>query len=221
MKDKNLKKLKPVAVFILLILLITIIFSSKQNEDKINVGQDYYESINKEIINKNELESDEQYWSIFVTETQEKVDDKVSNIVKELKNNNENMNKLYNSVINQKNDLSILDSYIEKIDNSSNINQLINNIIKINNELSMGLIINYMLETDFKNHEEVIVNIYPFVFDFGNTYADYYSNPLYSSYASTFIKYDREIFTNWNSSYIKRRKKEVNEYRVLHANRRR
>lgn len=94
----------------------------------------------------------------------------------------------------QKNDLSILDSYIEKIDNSSNINQLMENIIKINNELSMGLLINYTLEKDFKNNEEVIVNIYPFVFDFGNTYAEYYSNPLYSSYASTFIKYDREIF---------------------------
>ena len=107
MKDKNLNKLKPVVVFILLIFLITMIFSSKQNEDKINVGQDYYETINKEIIANNKLESDEQYWSIFATETQDKIDDKVTNIVKELKNNNENMNKLYNSVINQKNDLSI------------------------------------------------------------------------------------------------------------------
>ena len=35
--------------------------------------------------------------------------------------------------------------------------------------------------------------IAPFVFDFGNIYSDYYTNPLYASYASMYVKYDREI----------------------------
>lgn len=196
MKTKNSKSKVIIAIIcILLIATFAInnnIFSNK--EEGITIGEDYYESINKDILASKELESDESYWSL-ISEAQDRVDDKLLKIVQELVNNNENANitKLYNSVINQKDDLRILDSYIEKIDNSDDIDEFLDNIAKINEDLSMRLLINAIIESDYKNNEEAIVNIYPFAYDYGVIYSDYYTNPIYSNYVGMFIKYDREI----------------------------
>ena len=191
-KTKDKVIVSSICIAVLLFVLISNIFSNKENE-KLKVGQDYYEYANKNILENKELKDDEAYWSLLATETQDKIDDKILNIVKQAKDENENIAKLYNSVINQKNDLSIIDSYIQKIDNSKNIKEFLNNVLKINNDLSMGLLINYTIESDYKNNEESIVNIYPFIFDFGTMYSDYYTNPIYSNYIGTYIKYDREI----------------------------
>lgn len=149
------------------------------------------------------MESDEEYWSLMFTKTQDTVDDKVDGIVKEIisKKDTYEINsteykicKLYESVMNQENDLSRLDTYIKNIDNSNNIKELINNIAKMNNELSVGIFINPALQDDYKDNTKTIINIAPFSFDYGNIYSDYYTNPLYSSYIALYIKYDREIF---------------------------
>lgn len=149
------------------------------------------------------MESDEEYWSLMFTKTQDTVDDKVDGIVKEIisKKDTYEINsteykicKLYESVINQENNLSRLDTYIKNIDNSNNIKELINNIAKMNNELSVGIFINPALQDDYKDNTKTIINIAPFKFDYGNIYSDYYTNPLYSSYIALYIEYDREIF---------------------------
>ena len=192
-KNTNDKKLiYAIGIVLLLVVLSINIFSGKEN-DELKVGQDYYEYANKNILDNKDLKDDEAYWSLLATETQDKIDDKVLKIVNKAKNENENIGKLHNSVINQKNDLSIIDTYIQKIDNSKNIKEFLNNVLKINDDLSMGLLVNYTIESDYKNNEESIVNIYPFIFDFGTMYSDYYTNPIYSNYIGTYIKYDREI----------------------------
>lgn len=193
-----------------LIIFLTMIFSSgimdkifKEENETLNEKDDFYTSINEEIINNNELDSDKEYWSLMFTETQDTIDDKVDGIVKEIisKKDSYEINsteykicKLYESIINQENDLSRLDTYIKNIDNSSNITELMNNIAKINNELSVGIFINPALQDDYKDNTKTIVNIAPFSFDYGNIYSDYYTNPLYSSYIALYIEYDREIF---------------------------
>lgn len=196
MKTKNSKS-KVIIAIICILLIATFAFNNNifsNKEEGITIGEDYYEAINKDILANKELESDESYWSL-ISEAQDRVDDKLLKIVQELVNNNENANitKLYNSVINQKDDLSILDSYIEKIDNSDDIDEFLDNIAKINEDLSMRLLINAIIESDYKNNEEAIVNIYPFAYDYGVIYSDYYTNPIYSNYVGMFIKYDREI----------------------------
>lgn len=193
------------AIPLIIIILFTYIYdnSMTSEEEKTGINNDFYTSINENIINNNELESDEEYWSLMFTETQDTIDDKVDGIVKEIisKKDSYEINsteykicKLYESIINQENDLSRLDTHIKNIDNSNSINELMNNIAKINNELSVGIFINPALQDDYKDNTKTIVNIAPFSFDYGNIYSDYYTNPLYSSYVALYIEYDREIF---------------------------
>lgn len=155
------------------------------------------------------MESDEEYWSLMFTKTQDTIDNKVDGIIKEIisKKDTYEINsteykicQLYESVINQENDLSRLDTYIKNIDNSNNVNELMNNIAKMNNELSVGIFINPALQDDYKDNTKTIINIAPFSFDYGNIYSDYYTNPLYSSYIALYIEYDREIFELYSYS---------------------
>jgi len=193
------------AIPLIIIIIFTYMYDNSMTieEEKIGINNDFYTSVNENIINNNELESDKEYWSLMFTETQDTIDDKVDGIVKEIisKKDTYEINsteykicKLYESIINQENDLSRIDTYIKNIDNSNNINELMNNIAKINNELSVGIFINPALQEDYKDNTKTIINIAPFSFDYGNSYSDYYTNPLYSSYIALYIEYDREIF---------------------------
>lgn len=203
-KKMSIKQHILLAIPLILIILFTFVYdNSTSNDIKTGINNDFYTSINENIINNNELESDEEYWSLMFTKTQDTIDNKVDGIIKEIisKKDTYEINsteykicKLYESVINQENDLSRLDTYIKNIDNSNNVNELMNNIAKMNNELSVGIFINPALQDDYKDNTKTIINIAPFKFDYGNIYSDYYTNPLYSSYIALYIEYDREIF---------------------------
>lgn len=196
MKITRTKNTKLNIVLAILCIILTLInnFGFREKEDN-SLTDDYYTYINKDILENNDLESGDKYWSLFMN-AQDNVDDKVFEIVKNIVDNNEDEKivTLYNSVINRKEDLSILDTYIKSIDNSKNIDELLYNIIKINNDLSLGILVNATVEADYNDNKEAIVNIYPMMYDYENMYPDYYTNPLYANYVGTYIKYDREIF---------------------------
>lgn len=203
-KDKKVSLKNSIPFVILAIAIIFFMYNnSKLNEEtKISINNDFYTSINENIINNNELESDKEYWSLLFSKTQDTIDDKVDGIVKEIISKKDlyekdsveyKICKLYESIINQENNLSELDKYINNINNSKTINELMNNIVKINNELSVGIFINPVLQNDYKDNTKTIINIAPFTFDYGNIYSDYYTNPLYSSYVAKYIEYDRKI----------------------------
>ncbi len=184
------------------------LFSSK-DEESTSVKDDFYANINDDIIANHELESDKGYWSLMFTETQDKIDDKKTDIVKEIvsKKNTYAIGtseykicKLYESIINQKNSMQTLEPYIASIDHSNSIDELMNNLAEIDRELSLGIFINSALQNDYKDNTQTIVMIVPFSFDYGNIYSDYYTNPLYSSYVATYIEYDREIFKRYGYS---------------------
>ena len=199
--DKN--KVKEIISTIMVVLVVlSFVITGNMGNDNVDYVNDYYDAVNKEIIESNELEEDEMYWSLLFTEAQEEVDDKVDEIVKDIvakrdtfeENSVEaKMCALYDSVLNVKEDVKVLDKYINKIDSSKDINSLLNNVLQINNELSTSLLFSVGIENDFKDNNKTMLVVAPFVFDFGNIYSDYYTNPLYSSYISTYIKYDREI----------------------------
>lgn len=164
---------------------------------------DFYAHINEDIIENHELKSDKSYWSEFFTETQDNVDNKVEEIIKDIISKKDTyskdtaeykMCKLYNSIVNQENSISKLNTYINIIDKSKNIDDLMNNLAVIDNELSLGIFINSTLQYDYKDNTQPIIMIAPFSFDYGNNYSDYYTNPLYSSYVATYIEFDRELF---------------------------
>ena len=142
------------------------------------------------------------YWSYLFTEVQEKIDDNVDTIVKDVVSKKgtyeegsieDKICTLYDSVLNVKEDVKKLDTYLNKIDSSNSISSLFSNVSKINDELSLGLLFSTGIENDFKDNEKTMLVVAPFVFDFGNIYSDYYTNPLYATYASMYVKYDREI----------------------------
>ena len=203
-KDKKVSLKNSIPFVILAIAIIFFMYNnSKLNEEtKISINNDFYTSINENIISNNELERDKEYWSLLFSKTQDTIDDKVDGIVKEIISKKDlyekdsveyKICKLYESIINQENNLSELDKYINNINNSKTINELMNNIVKINNELSVGIFINPALQNDYKDNTKTIINIAPFTFDYGNIYSDYYTNPLYSSYVAKYIEYDRKI----------------------------
>ena len=202
MKDKKLNVKNLISTISVILVVLSFFITSIGEKDNINYGLDYYDAVNKEIIESAELEDDEMYWSLLFTEVQDKIDENVDNIVKDIVSKKDTyevgsveskMCVLYDSVINSKEDIKKVDTYINRIDSSNSINSLLSNINNINNELSTSLLFSVGIEDDLKDNKKTMLVIAPFVFDFGNIYSDYYTNPLYSSYVSMYIKYDREI----------------------------
>lgn len=197
------KKTKDIISTILVILVVlSFIIPGLNKNESIDYASDYYDAVNKEIIDANELEDDEMYWSYLFTEVQEKIDDNVDTIVKDVVSKKgtyeegsieDKICTLYDSVLNVKEDVKKLDTYLNRIDSSNSISSLFSNVSKINDELSAKLLFSTGIENDFKDNEKTMLVVAPFVFDFGNIYSDYYTNPLYASYASMYVKYDREI----------------------------
>lgn len=189
--------------FITIMIMYPNSFFSSKNEESTSIKDDFYANINSEIIANHELESDKEYWSLMFTETQDKVDDKKTEIISEIVANKDmytigtseyKICKLYENILNQENNMKKLDTYIESIDNSKSIDELMNNLAKTDKELSLGIFINSGLQNDYKDNTQTIVMIAPFAFDYRNIYSDYYTNPLYTSYIATYIEFDREIF---------------------------
>ena len=198
---KKINKNVLIALLVVFGVLIGYAVGNIGNLGNSEEKNDFYEAINKEILNEKELDSDEGYWGLFGTETQDIIDDKAEAEVKSILENKENysqdsdeykITKLYNSCINKKDDLTTLNNYIKMINNSQNMNRLMDNILKINDELSLGIIIGTSIGKDFKDNSKIMIAINGFAFD-GTGAGDYYINPLYSQYAGAFIKYDREL----------------------------
>ena len=99
------KKSNIILVFMLIITIIVILLCILINNGKIkltprnrvnkiektniSLKEDFYESVNADIINSHILESDESYWGLFSTQTQDEVDKRTEKIVDEIIENKE------------------------------------------------------------------------------------------------------------------------------------
>ena len=194
MKNKYIK-------ILLIILIFVIVFSGKEfltkDNNDINLEDDFYNYINKDLLAKNEIKENEIGWSTF-TIAQEEVNEDVSLIIEDIINNKENpnLNNLYNNFINtdfrNKVGINPLKKYINMIDNSNNINVLVNNAIKIENELGLSIFTTMSVNSNMKNTSENIVYLYPVSFDFGSS-CEYYSNEDYSYYEALIKQYGIKI----------------------------
>lgn len=206
---KNYNKKYLLVIFIILILLVLgLNFSNKKD-----LIDDYYTYINKDILDKEEIASDEVGWSRF-TKAQDNVNDEVKLIVKDLINNktNSDINVLYNNIknIDSRNStgLGVLNRYINLIDSSKNINEFINNAVTIENELYIDIFTMATVSPDFKDTSKTIVYFYPISFDFGMS-GEMYVNPDYDRYHALLKQYQIKLLKLYG--YDKTKAREVSK----------
>jgi len=191
-----MKKYKKIVCILLLFILISYYFINIFFLNR-NLINDYYMYINKDVLDKEEINDGEVNWSRFSI-AQEEVDTEVESIVKDLINtkSNSDINILYNNYIDiksrDKNGIGILDSYINLIDSSKNIDEFINNAIRIENELYIDIFTLTTIAPDFKNTSKNIVYFYPITFDFGMN-SDIYINEDYSRYHALLKQYQIKL----------------------------
>ena len=194
MKINKNKKILWIFLTIIVIVIAISVNIMESSSSNLALKNDFYDYINNDFLENKTLNDDESSWTYF-SEMQESINNNVTEIVDKIvkEDKDSNIAKLYNSVINVQDDLSILDNYIQKIENSENINELIDVLSKTSEDLSIPLIVTATVEEDYINNEETIINLYPFTYDFGMINSDYYKNPIYSDYVGTFIKYNRKL----------------------------
>lgn len=186
--------------YLLIIILILSISGCTLNKE-LNIKDDYYDYINKDLLKKEKIKEGEYTWSTF-SEAQDKVDNQTDDIIKKLisNNTNPNLNIIYSQLLDtttrNNDDISSLKPYLDKIDSSSNIKEFINNAIYIENNLNIDIFTNIKVDSDFKDTTQNIAYFYPITFDFG-TSADYYVNEDYMSYKALIKQYGIKILKKY------------------------
>lgn len=185
----------------IILLLILLIAPSCTKKETINLKNDYYTYINKDLLTKDKIKKGEYTWSTF-KETQDKVDKDANNIIEELisSHQNENINIIYNQLLDEtkrnKEGISTIKSYLNQIDSSSNINNFIKNAISIENNLNIDIFSNIKIDADFKDTNNNIVYFYPITFDFSTT-SDYYINEDYMNYKAIIKQYGIKLLKEY------------------------
>ena len=193
----------------LVLIFILLLTTSCQDKENINLKDDYYSYVNKKLLNTNKIEKGEYTWSTF-TEAQDKVDKQTNKIVEDLLNNheNENLNILYNQLLDDeernREGISTLEPYLDKIDTSSNIDEFIKNAIDIENDLSIDIFTNITIDADFKDTSKNIIYFSPITFDFG-TSSDYYVNEDYMNYKALIKQYGIKLLKQYGYDQKKAR----------------
>ena len=196
------------------ILLLLLLITSCTNKE-INIKDDYYEYINKDIINK-KIKDNEIGYSTF-TLSQEKVNNNTNKIIENIIGNKENqkerqMSSLYNLVMNKevrnKIDINPLKKYLNKIDSSNNISEFINNSIDIEKDLNIDIFTNLTVSKDYKNNKQNIIYLYPINFDYGVS-SDYYIDDNYMYYHAILKKYNIRLLKQYG--YSKDKAKQISK----------
>ena len=188
---------------ILLVLFLTSSCASNKN----NLKDDYYDYINKNIINVTKIEENEVGWSTF-TIAQDKVDKKVSNMIQNIVSNPSNskenkISSLYNLLIDtntrNRNGITPLEPYLNLINSSSTIEEFMKNAMKIEIKLNIDIFTRITVLKDFKDNSKNIIYFYPISFDYGLT-SDYYINSDYLYYHALLKQYNIKLLKQYGYS---------------------
>lgn len=198
----------------LIIIAIIFLISGCSQTEELNLKDDYYDYINKDLLKEEKIKEGKYTWSTFST-AQEKVDDQTDEIIKKLISNNENSNigiiyqQLLDTETRNNSNLSNLKSYLNQIDSQTNLKDFINTAIFLENTLNIDIFTNIKIDSDFKDTTQNIVYFYPVTFDFGTT-ADYYVNEDYMSYKATIKQYGLKILKQYGYNNKKAREISTN-----------
>lgn len=179
-------------LFVLVILILTFFFFW-DNDSNGNLKDNYYQTINYDILSNVSLEDDEYSWSHFI-ETQDKVDKDIDKIVDDILNGEnkyldsaqvEVINDIYSKTIDvdRRNNEGIkaLVPYINRVWNVSTVEELIDSIVIIEQELGLDILTNIEVMADYKDNDNNIVYFTPVTFAFGVN-SDYIINEDYMTY---------------------------------------
>lgn len=185
-----MKKIK--LLFILVISVLTLFFFWNKASDS-DLKDNYYQAINREILDNNILEDGEYSWSYF-GEAQEIVDDDMKEIVGQILNGETHflddneiraIQSIYNKALNMeqrdKNGIKELDVFLDRVWNVSSIEELIDVIIVIESDLGIDILTNVAVMADYKDNSKNIIYFVPVTFAFGAS-SDYIINDDYMTY---------------------------------------
>ncbi|MBQ8681893.1 MAG: M13 family metallopeptidase [Bacilli bacterium] len=166
-------------------------FFIEREED--NLKDNYYLSVNKDILEDNKLEDDEYNWSYF-SDAQDKVDEDIDDVLDNILNNNIDkltiderraIEAVYNKAINidwrNKEGIKVLEPYLDKVWKVSTVEELVNIIVIIEEELGVDLLTNVKIVQDYQDNSKNIVYFYPVTLAFGAS-GDYIIDEDYMSY---------------------------------------
>jgi len=126
------------------------------------------------------------------------------------------MQKLYNSYLSLENQSYVEDmrKYMDKIDAAASVNALMQTLIEMRQESGLVYLIPVGLTKDYADNSKIALTISTFIYDFSNSMSDIYNNPLYATYTSTFIKYDRKLLElyGYSEEEAKESVKEINQF---------
>ena len=169
----------------LLIILGNLLFNSISSLINKNQINDYYDYINRKELKSIKLDKDKVSFSRF-DNLQEKVNDEVKKISKDIRNSNSNIDKLYNLYLSdERNNLGIspLSNYLNRIDDCNDINSFTKTVTDIESELYMDIFMSLSVSPDLTDNSKNIIYLEDISFDF-DTAPYFYSDPNYSSYAA-------------------------------------
>lgn len=200
-----MKKKTILNIMLVIIVIIGLILLKLEKNNLLK--NDYYTYVNKEKLAK-KLKRNEYNISSFSI-VQDKVDKQTDKIINTLlkEHKNENMNILYNQLINDEtknSDNKEIFQYLEKIDSSQNLNEFIANATEIENTLQIDIFTNIKIDNDMKDNQNNIVYFYPITYDFGAN-SDYYINDDYMSYKALIKQYGIKLLKEYGYSKAKSR----------------
>lgn len=164
---------------------------------------DFYEYINYEYLNKNQLGEDEI--AHYNSDCTEKIEKEKEIIIDELLSNNNavgiKINNFYYSYMEnaEENSINELKQYIDKINNSQNIEEFVENAIDVNYELSTDILISPNVLFNPKGESEKYFGFDLITYDWDNT-VGYYTIEDYEYTVRMYKKYDVQILKKYGYS---------------------
>lgn len=164
---------------------------------------DFYEYINYEYLNKNQLGEDEI--AHYNSDCTKKIEKEKEIIIDELLSNNNavgiKINNFYYSYMEnaEENSINELKQYIDKINNSQNIEEFVENAIDVNYELSTDILISPNVLFNPKGESEKYFGFDLITYDWDNT-VGYYTIEDYEYTVRMYKKYDVQILKKYGYS---------------------
>lgn len=134
--------------------------------DNNNHGNDFYNFVNENWININDIPNDYQRWGTF-QELEKNNFDKIKKLLEQINNNDENYSKiriLYNQLNNSElrssdHDMNIIMDYIKKIKDQNSYDTLFGLMIDYDIDIGINLPINFVVQSSFKNANHCILHL--------------------------------------------------------------
>ena len=208
-------------ILILVFLLGMVVVSLLGSFDSFYYEDDYYEAVNQKVFLENPLKDGEYTWSYFM-EAQDKVDQKVEQIVQDIvsgdvsfldENERWKIQRIFDKAldIESRNQAGMEEiyAYLDEVWEANSVEKLIEVILLIENELGVDILSKVVVSPDYQDNRRNIIYFYPVTFAFGVS-SEYMIDPDYMTYKAYLKRACVQIWQAYGYN-IKQSRKIVNE----------